>query len=104
MVPGLKATTGNVHDMTGAYLVRPLALDQIPQAYPRVSMLDIALTMEQWQDYGGAMIQPAGDRSGRRADVSVAGGPGVRGGPREGHTCFQSKAGRGTSTAFPPIG
>ncbi len=33
--------------MTGAYLVRPLALDQIPQALPLVSMLDAALTMVQ---------------------------------------------------------
>ena len=31
--------------MTGSYLVRPLALKQIPQAFPLVSMLDTELTM-----------------------------------------------------------
>ncbi len=69
--------------MTGAYLVRPLAYGQIPQAFPLVSMLDTALTMAQWQDYAGAMIPPPGDRNGRQTDVSRA-GVSVPGGPREG--------------------
>ncbi len=86
--------------MTGAYLVRPLALDQIPQAFPLVSMLDTALTLEQWQDYASAMISPTGDRNGRRADVSVAGGPGaagpeVPGRPREGHQMLSVQSGQG---------
>lgn len=59
--------------MTGAYLVRPLEQDQIPQAFPLVSMLDVALTMEQWQDYAGALIQPEDDRNGHRRDAPVAG-------------------------------
>ncbi len=75
--------------MTGAYLVRPLALDQIPQAFPLVSMLDTALTMEQWQDYAGAMIRSTGDRNGRRADVSLAGGP------REDHHMLSVQSGQG---------
>ena len=86
--------------MTGTYLVRPLALDEIPQAFPLVSMLDTALTMEQWQDYAAAMILPAGGRNGRRADVSVAGGPvaggpEVPGGPREGHHMLSVQSGQG---------
>ncbi len=75
--------------MTGAYLVRPLALDQIPQAFPLVSMLDTALTMAQWQDYAGAMIPPTGERNGRRADVSEVGGP------REGHHMLSVQSGQG---------
>ncbi len=61
--------------MTGAYLVRPLAYCQIPQAFPLVSMLDMALTVEQWQDYAGAMIQPPGDRNGQRTEAAVVAGP-----------------------------
>ena len=59
--------------MTGAYLVRPLAHDQIPQAFPLVSMLDMALTMEQWQGYAGAMIPPPGARNGGRTDNPMTG-------------------------------
>ena len=96
--------------MMGAYLVRPLALDQIPQAFPLVSMLDTALTMEQWQDYAGAMIPPAGDRNGRWADFSaagglgaggpgaggpVAGGPEVLAGAHEGHHMLSVQSGQG---------
>ncbi len=65
--------------MTGAYLVRPLAHGQIPQAFPLVSMLDMALTMEQWQDYAAAMIPPPGERNGarngRRTEAAMAGRP-----------------------------
>ena len=70
--------------MTGAYLVRPLAYSQIPQAFPLVSMLDMALTMEQWQDYAGAMIPPPGDRNGHRMAAGVVVGTKVPG-PDEGH-------------------
>ncbi len=86
--------------MMGAYLVRPLALDQIPQAFPLVSMLDTALTMEQWQDYAGAMIPPAGDRNGRQTDALMTGGP-VAGGPEvlagayEGHHMLSVQSGQG---------
>ncbi len=61
--------------MTGAYLVRPLAYDQIPQAFALVSMLDMALTVEQWQDYAGTMIEPPCGPNGRRTDPDAAGGP-----------------------------
>ncbi len=70
--------------MTGAYLVRPLAYGQISQAFPLVSMLDMALTIEQWQDYAGAMIPPPGDRNGHRLEVGAAIGTKVLG-PEEGH-------------------
>lgn len=69
--PALRTITGNGHDMTGAYLVRPLAYGQIPQAFPLVSLLDVALTMGQWQDYAGALIERNGCQSGAR----VAGAP-----------------------------
>ena len=100
VVPGPKVTVGNEHDMTGAYLVRPLALNQIPQALPLVSMLDAAPTMAQWQDDAGAMIRSTGDRNGRQADVSVAGGPvtdgpGVPGGPRDDHHMLSVQSAQG---------
>ncbi len=97
--------------MTGAYLVRPLAYGQIPQAFPLVSMLDMALTMEQWQDYASAMIQSTDDRNGQRPDICmasglkaggpVAGGPGAGGmeapltGPHEGHRMLSVQSGQG---------
>jgi hypothetical protein len=81
--------------MTGAYLVRPLALDQIPQAFPLVSMLDTALTMEQWQEYAGAMIWSTGERNGRQAGGPVAGGPGVSSGPHEDHHMLSVQSGQG---------
>ena len=62
--------------MTGAYLVRPLAYGQIPQAFPLVSLLDVALTMGQWQDYAGALIE----RTGCNSDAQVAGGHEASGG------------------------
>lgn len=73
--------------MTGAYLVRPLAYGQIPQAFPLVSMLDMALTIEQWQDYAGAMIQPPGDRNGHRTEVLV--------GSQEGHRMLSVQSEQG---------
>ena len=74
--------------MTGAYLVRPLAHGQIPQAFPLVSMLDMALTMEQWQDYAGAMIPPPGERNGR-TDTPMAGRF------HEGHGMLSVQSGQG---------
>jgi hypothetical protein len=38
-------------------------------------MLDMALTMEQWQDYAGAMIQAPGERNGQRTEAAVVAGP-----------------------------
>jgi hypothetical protein len=73
--------------MTGAYLVRPLAYGQIPQAFPLVSMLDMALTIEQWQDYAGAMIQKPGDRNGHRTEVLDD--------PQEGHRMLSVQSAQG---------
>ncbi len=86
--------------MTGAYLVRPLAYDQIPQAFPLVSMLDMALTVEQWQDYASAMIEPPGGPNGRRTDAGAAGGPAAAGTnfpvrPHEGHHMLSVQSGQG---------
>ncbi len=81
--------------MTGAYLVRPLAYGQIPQAFPLVSMLDMALTMGQWQDYAGAMIQPPGGTNGHREGAGVAAGTEVLVGPHEGHHMLSVQSGQG---------
>ncbi len=61
--------------MTGAYLVRPLVHDQIPQAFPLVSMLDVALTLEQWCHYADALVQLGGGRESHRM-LSVQSGQG----------------------------
>lgn len=84
-------------DMTGAYLVKPLGYGQIPQAFPLVSMLDMALTMEQWQDYAGAVIQPPGDRNGHRVDPSMARGPlvGVPSDPHVDRSMLSVQSGQG---------
>ncbi len=42
--------------MSDPYLVRPLAPEQIPQAYPLVAIFDPNLTKEQWADYAGALV------------------------------------------------
>jgi N-acetylglutamate synthase-like GNAT family acetyltransferase len=73
--------------MTGAYFVRPLVHDQISQAFPLVSMLDVALTLEQWCHYAAALIQPGEDRESRRN--------GVREGPHEGHRMLSVQSGQG---------
>jgi hypothetical protein len=70
--------------MTGAYLVRPLDYDQIPQAFPLVSMLDVALTMEQWQDYAAALVQAAGAEP---REVAV--------GPHAGHRMLSVQSAQG---------
>ena len=46
--------------MTNTYLVRPLGVDQIAQAYPLVSIFDPELTKDQWLDYAGKLIAGAG--------------------------------------------
>ncbi len=50
--------------MAGSYLVRPLARDQIPQAFPLVSMFDAALTMERWLGYASALTEASDDPAG----------------------------------------
>ncbi len=47
--------------MTDTYLVRPLGVDQIAQAYPLVSIFEPRLTMDRWLDYAGALIAGAGN-------------------------------------------
>jgi len=81
--------------MPGAYLVRPLDYDQIPQAFPLVSMLDVALTMEQWQDYAGALIQADGGTDGPRIDSSAAGQREVAVSPYAGHRMLSVQSGQG---------
>jgi len=53
--------------MTETYLIRPLEVDQIAQAYPLVSIFDPRLTQNQWLDYAGALI----DRSSRDENRSI---------------------------------
>jgi hypothetical protein len=53
--------------MTNTYLVRPLGVDQIAQAYPLVSIFDPQLTKDQWLDYAGTLIA----RSGNGEDRSI---------------------------------
>jgi hypothetical protein len=48
--------------MSDPYAVRPLAPDQIPQAYPLVAIFDPTLTQEQWSKYAGALISEKADR------------------------------------------
>ncbi len=60
-------------------------------------MLDMALTIEQWQDYAAAMIPPPSDRNGHD---STAGGPAVGGtevprGPNEGRSMLSVQSGQG---------
>ena len=61
--------------MAGAYLVRPLARDQIPQAFPLVSMFDAALTMEQWLGYASALTEASDDPADHKI-LSVQSGQG----------------------------
>jgi hypothetical protein len=81
--------------MTGAYLVKPLDYDQIPQAFPLVSMLDVALTMEQWQDYAAALVQAAGAFDGRRADGTGTEPREVAVGPHAGHRMLSVQSAQG---------
>ncbi len=61
--------------MAGAYLVRPLARDQLPQAFPLVSMFDVALTMERWLGYASALTEASDDPADRQI-LSVQSGQG----------------------------
>lgn len=61
--------------MASAYLVRPLAPDQISQAFAMVSMLDVGLTMEQWLGYATALTAPSAKSEGRSM-LSVQSGQG----------------------------
>jgi len=47
--------------MSDPYVVRPLAPDQIPQAYPLVAIFDPKLTKEQWADYAAALVNEKGE-------------------------------------------
>jgi hypothetical protein len=42
--------------MTDNYVVRPLGVDQIAQAYPLILIFEPELTQAQWSDYAGALI------------------------------------------------
>lgn len=42
--------------MSDPYVVRPLAAEQIAQAYPLVAIFEPSLTQDQWADYAGALI------------------------------------------------
>ena len=56
--------------MSDPYVVRPLAPDQIPQAYPLVSIFDPKLTQEQWSKYAGALISEHADHE-RHSIITV---------------------------------
>ncbi len=63
-------------------------------------MLDMALTIEQWQDYASAMIQAPSDRNGHRMDGAGAGAPAAAGrgalsGPHEGHRMLSVQSEQG---------
>jgi GNAT superfamily N-acetyltransferase len=51
--------------MSSGLLVRPLATEQIAQAYPLLSVCDPALTLEQWTSYAGGLLN-GGNGDGRR--------------------------------------
>ena len=46
--------------MSDPYVVRPLAPEQISQAYPLVAIFDPKLTKEQWADYAVALVSDKG--------------------------------------------
>ena len=47
--------------MSDPYVVRPLAPEQIPKAYPLVAIFDPQLTKEQWADYAAALVGEKGE-------------------------------------------
>lgn len=61
--------------MLGAYLVKPLAHDQVLQAFPLVSLLDVELSPEQWTGYAGALTEP-GRGAGSHQILTVQSGQG----------------------------
>lgn len=56
--------------MTSGLLVRPLATDQIPLAFPLLSVCDPELTLEQWRRYAEGLMNGA-DGSGARRILTV---------------------------------
>lgn len=52
--------------MSGDLLVRPLATDQIPLAYPLLSVCDPELTFEQWTSYAGSLVKGTNGKDGHR--------------------------------------
>lgn len=63
-------------------------------------MLDVALTMEQWQDYAGALVQANRETNGRRerepvTGEPVTGEPEVSVGPYAGHRMLSVQSGQG---------
>ncbi|MDH3596121.1 MAG: hypothetical protein OEU09_07500 [Rhodospirillales bacterium] len=56
--------------MSDPYVVRPLAADQVPQAYPLVAIFDPKLTQEQWSKYAGTLISEHADRE-RHSIITV---------------------------------
>jgi hypothetical protein len=81
--------------MTGAYRVRPLEKSQIPQAFPLVSMLDVELTMEQWQDYADALVQVDEGRERHSEEAGARGQDGAHGGPHDDHQMLSVQSGQG---------
>jgi hypothetical protein len=81
--------------MSGAYRVRPLAKSQIPQAFPLISMLDVELTMEQWQDYADALVQADDKRQGLSKGPGTRGQNGTPGGPHADHQMLSVQSGQG---------
>ncbi len=51
--------------MSEAYQVKPLLVDQIPQAYPVISILDPGLSPQQWCDYASFLLTHPGGSDGR---------------------------------------
>lgn len=52
--------------MSSGLLVRPLATDQIPFAYPLLSVCDPELTLEQWTSYADGLLNGANGSGARR--------------------------------------
>lgn len=61
--------------MANAYVVRPLAPEQVVQAFPLVSMLDMALTIDRWCEYA-ASLGATTDGGGGHRILSVQSGQG----------------------------
>ena len=57
----IKREVSDWRDISDQNVLRPLAPDQIPQAYPLIAIFDSTLTQEQWSDYAGALISEKAD-------------------------------------------
>lgn len=53
---GLCRNSADGQMMSEAYQVKPLLVEQIPQAYPVVSILDPGLSPQQWCDYARNLL------------------------------------------------